>query len=53
MPQDMRDLKHDKLPERNSERRSKISGSNERGIVDEAGPPDLFVGECQNETTTH
>ena len=49
----MQNLESYKLPERNSERRSKISGSNERGIVDEAGLPDLFVGECQKEATTH
>ncbi|EQB69345.1 hypothetical protein CSP5_0144 [Cuniculiplasma divulgatum] len=48
VPQGMRDLKPDKLPERDSERWSKPSGSDERGTVNEAGTSQaLAVGGCQ------
>jgi hypothetical protein len=49
----MQNLESYKLSERKSERWTKISVSNERGTVNEAELPDLFVGECHNDVTTH
>ena len=48
VPQGMRDLKPDKLPEGVSERWSKTPRTNEGGTVNEAGTPHPSgVGGCQ------